>query len=220
MPFKNREKAGQQLALRLKEVLHLQVAAHETVVVAIPRGGVRVADPVARFFHLPMDVLLVRRLNVGGLSGLRSGSLGVVQVLDEDTLQWFHLSGGMVDEERQQELQDIEHHDELYHRGHPPLDLKGKKVILIDDGMDCGITMQAAVQTVRFLGAIWVVVAVPYSSPRALKLAERWSDALVCLEAPEDFRSVGDGYLQQDDPSDGDIQRLLHPTLAMERRKE
>lgn len=214
MPFQNRTEAGEQLTTRLQRDLHLEHSAPDTVVVAIPRGGVLVARSVACVLQLPLDVLLVRRLNVRGLGQLESGTIaaGVFQVLDADTLEWFQLSGKM-EEELKRELQEIEHHNEVYHHSHPVLGLSGKTVILVDDFMDTGITMQAAVQVVRFLGARWVVVAVPYSSSGAVNRSRAWSAAVVCLDVSDTLKNVSDGHEHFTDVTDADVQQALqNPT--------
>lgn len=210
MPFQNRTEAGKQLAAHLQKELHLGCATPDTVVVTIPRGGVLVARAVAFTLQLPMDVLLVHRLNVRGLGQFEAGTVaeGVMQVLDQETLQWFQLSGRMDQEEHQRELREIKHHNQVYHHHRPVLRLSGKTVILVDECMVTGITMQAAVQTVKFLGAKWVVVAVPHSSLAAVNRSRAWSAAVVCLLIEDPFVAT-DGYLYPEEPTDVDIQHLL-----------
>jgi putative phosphoribosyl transferase len=206
-PFDNRQHAGIALALMLGHY----AANQDVVVLALPRGGVPVAREVAKALGAPLDVFLVRKLGVPGHPELAMGAIasGGVRVLNEDVLRWYGISPGTVDAVALVEGAELERRDRAYRKGQPLLDLNGRIVILVDDGLATGSTMKAAVAAVRRLAPARVVVAVPVAARTACAELAAVSDEMVCGRTPESFSSVGQWYRDFSQTSDDDVRALL-----------
>src|SRR5687767_6716366 len=177
-PFHNRADAGRVLATRLTAY-----AKHSQVqVLALPRGGVPVAFEVAQALGAPLDLFLVRKLGVPGREELAMGAIasGGVRVLNDAIVRALAIPSSVIDEIARREQQELERREQAYRAGRPLLDLRGKTVILVDDGLATGSTMAAAVSGVRALGAQQVVVAVPAAAPEVCEAFERIVDATIC----------------------------------------
>jgi predicted phosphoribosyltransferase len=181
--FPNREEAGRRLAESLREYADRP----DAIVLALPRGGVPVAFEVARNLHLPLDVFIVRKLGVPGFEELALGAIasGGVRVLNEDVVGSLPDAARMVEEVTANELTELERREHSYRVGQPPLELRGRVAILVDDGIATGATMRAAVAALRQHGVARIVIAVPVGAAdtcRALKKEET-----VCLLARNRF---------------------------------
>lgn len=205
--FHNREEAGQKLGQRLVEWLK----AEDVVVLALPRGGVPVAAPVATVLEAPLDIMVVRKLGFPGHEELAMGAIasGGVRVMNEDV-----MGGGRVDEATirqiaEREQRELERREQRYRGDRPFPDLAGKTVVLVDDGIATGATMEAAVQAVRALAPAKVVVAVPVAPPEAAQRMRRVADDTICLEQPEPFMGVGRWYEHFDQTSDDEVRDIL-----------
>ncbi len=205
--YANRSDAGRQLADALGRSRDLDNA----IVLGLPRGGVPVAYEIAQALSLPLDVLVVRKLGLPSQPELAMGAIasGGAVVWNEDVLRF--LSSG--DEERDRvvarEQAELERRELTYRGRRPPLALSGRVVILVDDGLATGATMEAAVRSVRQLGAARVIVAVPVAATESRDRIARIADEVVCLQAPAFFSAVGQWYEDFSQTSDAEVERLL-----------
>lgn len=206
--FLHRQDAGRQLAARL---LHYRDRA-DVIVLALPRGGVPVAAQVARKLHVPLDVFLVRKLGVPGQEELAMGAIasGGVQVLNHAVVRALHISELDIEAATARETLELERRERDY-RGHSPsLQLRGRTVILIDDGLATGATMRAAIAALRRRDAEKIVVAVPVAAPATCAEMEGQVDEIICLATPAAFEAVGEWYENFSQTSDAEVRQLLH----------
>ncbi|NVM86640.1 putative phosphoribosyltransferase [Variovorax sp. SG517] len=200
--FRDRADAGRQLA----SLLDRYRDAQRCVVLALPRGGVPVAAEVARALHLPLDVLVVRKLGLPGHEEYAAGAIAVggIHVTGED-------APGMV-RVLKRERRELQRREREYREHCAPLDLRGMTALLVDDGLATGLSMRAAVIAARALGAAPVVVAVPVGSATAcdaLKGREPRADEVVCMHAPEPFVAVGNWYRSFGATTDEEVREIL-----------
>jgi putative phosphoribosyl transferase len=204
--YADRIDAGLQLARGLSHY----AGRPDTVVLALPRGGVPVAREVAHALGLPLEPFLVRKLGVPGHEELAMGAIasGGARVLNDEVLAGAGLSDRQVDEVTQRELQTLRDREERY-GGRPLRDLAGATAILVDDGLATGATMRAAIQALRELGAEMIVVAVPVGPVQTCASIRREVNELVCLHTPEPFTAVGFWYRDFSPVSDATVGELL-----------
>ncbi len=205
--FADRAEAGQLLARRLDAYRDRK----DAVVLALPRGGVPVGYEVASHLHLPLDVFIVRKLGVPGYEELAMGALasGGARVLNEEVLAQLPTAEKLLEAITAKERAEIERRDQAYRDGRTPIDLTGKVVILVDDGLATGATMRAAVKALRKRDVAKIVVAVPVGSPETCKEFEREVEETICALAPEWFQAVGQYYEDFSQTSDKEVRRLL-----------
>lgn len=213
MLFRNREEAGERLAKALieKGVVKEGVAGSRPLVLALPRGGVPVAAPVAARLEAPLDVLVVRKLGLPGHAELAMGAVaaGGVRVLNEEIVAAFGVDPGAIEQVTERELEELDRRERLYRGDRPALALEGSEVLLVDDGLATGATMRVAVQALRERRVSRVVVAVPVAAPDVCRAVASEADQVVCLETPQDFAAVGRWYHDFPQTSDAEVQRLL-----------
>jgi putative phosphoribosyl transferase len=183
-------------------------------VLGLPRGGVVVAAEVARALNAPLDVLVVRKLGVPGQPELAMGAVAAAGKHVETVRVREIIDRAKVDEAafadvRDSELRELRRREAAYRAGRPPLDLRGRQVLIVDDGLATGATARAAVAAVRAQGASWVGVAVPAGSPRAIGRLRPEVDELVCLRAPHGFSSVGRLYRDFAPTGDDEVRQAL-----------
>jgi predicted phosphoribosyltransferase len=207
MLFRDRTEAGRVLGDRLPRY----TCRDDVLVLALPRGGVPVAYEVARALHAPLDVFLVRKLGLPGLEELAMGAIatGGVRVLNEDMVHALHVPPETIDAIATDEEQELERRERLYRGNRPAPDVRGKTVILIDDGLATGSTMRAAVAALRLKQPARLVVAVPVASPSACEELAAEVDEIICARTPEPFRAVGLWYEDFSQTSDAEVRRLL-----------
>ncbi|MEJ2603105.1 MAG: phosphoribosyltransferase family protein [Gammaproteobacteria bacterium] len=205
--FRDRIDAGQ----RLGQILRDRLVVESPLVLGLPRGGVPVASEVAKALDGDLDVLVVRKIGVPYQPELGAGAIasGGVQVLSERVMR---MAG--VDEEAlapviERERLELRRREQAYRGDREPLIVRGRTVILVDDGMATGSTMLAAVQAVRKLGAERVVVAVPTASAEAAEEMRRVADEVVCLDTPSPYMAVGYWYQHFGQTSDDEVEQLL-----------
>src|SRR5579859_2733954 len=205
--FRDRAEAGRLLGERLAQEAGLE----DVVVLGLPRGGVPVARQVARAFGAPLDVFLVRKLGYPGQPELAMGAIasGGIQVLNEELVRELRLTDELIDRVAEREEEELRRREQVYRGDRPPLDLSGKTVILVDDGLATGATMRAAVAAVRTREPRRLVVAVPTAPPHGLRELRRQVDDLAWLIAPDPFHAVGLWYEDFREVSDDDVRRLL-----------
>jgi predicted phosphoribosyltransferase len=205
LPFTDRLEAGRLLAKEL--ALH---KLQDAVVLGLARGGVPVAFAVADRLHLPLDVIVARKLGVPWQPELAMGAIaGMAWILDGRMIRELGISDEDVEEIAAREHAEMMRREELYREGEPALDLHGRAAILVDDGLATGSTMLAAVRHARGLKAARVVIAIPVGSMQACDRLRGEADDLVCLATPELFFAVGEWYRDFRQVSDSEVRKLL-----------
>jgi predicted phosphoribosyltransferase len=207
MHYRDRLEAGQQLAEKLTRYDNRP----DVLVLALPRGGVPVGFAVAEELHAPLDVLLVRKLGVPGHEELAMGAIasGGVRVLNEEVVNFLQIPVTVIDTVAAREQQELERRVLRYRSGRPPLDVHGRTVILVDDGLATGATMRAAVLALRQQQPARIVVAVPVASSTVCHELEAVADEVVCAATPEPFYAVGLWYENFEQTSDAEVCDLL-----------
>lgn len=205
--FRNRSEAGRFLAAQVSEY----AGRTDVVVLALPKGGVPVAAEVASALGAPLDVLVVRKIGVPWNPEFALGAIasGGMMVLDMHTLDEFGLTREDVEPVIQAERRELTRRESLYRSGRPFPALEGHIVILVDDGLATGATMQAAVAALRTKGPALVVVAVPVASRSARAALDPIVDRVVCVETPEPFFGVGVWYEDFSQTTDAEVLSLL-----------
>jgi len=205
--YKDRRHAGRVLA----EALRDYAGRPDVVVLALPRGGVPVAYEVARRLGAPLDVFVVRKLGLPGHEEFAMGALasGGVIVVDRPVIQSLGISSGAIEAAIAREQAELARRERLYRGDRPPLDVTGKTVILVDDGLATGSTMRAAVAGLRQRGARRIVVGVPIASPDTCEALAPEVDDIVCAATPEPFVAVGLWYENFEQTSDEEVRQLL-----------
>ncbi len=206
--FRDRVEGGRLLAERLG-----RYGGPETIVLALPRGGVPVGAEVARLRRCDLDVFLVRKLGLPGQEELAMGAIasGGVRVLNEELVSQLRLSPEVIDRVVDAEARELERRERLYRGRRPPPGVRGRTAILVDDGLATGATMRAAVAALRRLEPRRIVVAVPVAPPQTIAELRDEVDELVVLAAPHPFHAVGLWYTDFSEVRDEDVQRLLRP---------
>ncbi|MDM0045376.1 phosphoribosyltransferase [Variovorax dokdonensis] len=204
--FADRAQAGQLLAKRCESLR----ASGDLLVLALPRGGVPVAAPLARALGAPLDVLVVRKLGHPGQEEFAMGAIapGGVRVMAQAGGQW-PVSTRELEAVLKREEAELARRERAYRGERPALRLQGRHVVLVDDGLATGATMQAAVRAARAGGAQRITVAVPVASQEALAAVSALADEVICLSTPEPFHAVGLWYRDFDQTSDEEVLRLL-----------
>jgi putative phosphoribosyl transferase len=205
--FRDRADAGRQLAERLGSY----AGRPETVVLALPRGGVPVGYEVARALGLPLDVFVVRKLGVPGHEELAMGAIasGGTRVLEPEVVARLGLADETIAAVAAEEQRRLEQRERIYRQDRPPLDLAGKTILLVDDGLATGSSMRAAIQALRAQDPAKVIVAVPIAPAETCAELAREADEVVCAATPEPFVAVGQGYADFSQTSDEEVAELL-----------
>ena len=200
--FADRRDAGRQLAERL-----LPLAQEEPVVVALPRGGVPVAAEVARALGAPLEILAVRKL--GAPHNPEYGIGAIVEdgtrVFDPEALAVLGIDGGMLDAIVARESEELRRRVAAYRGGRPPLELEGRTVIVVDDGVATGVTDTAALRSIRRRRPRRLVLAVPVAAPDSAARLREEADDVVCLIAPRLLHGVGQWYRDFSQVSDREV---------------
>ena len=206
--FEDRREAGRALAARLRSY----AGRSDVVVLALPRGGVPVAFPVAEALDAPLDLFLVRKLGTPGHRELAMGAIasGGVRVVNDEVVRWYGISPAAIDEVAREEEQELRRREAAYREGQDAVALTGQVVILIDDGLATGSTMTAAVQAVRQFAPARVIVAVPVGARDTCAALAAIADEVVCVRTPEPFSAVGQWYSDFNQTSDDEVRQLLH----------
>ncbi|MGB7201512.1 MAG: phosphoribosyltransferase [Pyrinomonadaceae bacterium] len=213
--YVNRTEAGRELATKLTSF----AGRDDVVVLALPRGGVPVAFEVARSLGAPLDVFVVRKLGVPGHEELAFGAIasGGVRVFADDTIRALRLTQPMIESVIRAEEKELARRERLYRGERPRLELRGKTVIIVDDGLATGASMLAAVRVVRTYQPAQIVVAVPVAARETCaKLHDEADLVCVCAITPEPFYGVGMWYYDFSPTSDEEVQALLAEARARE----
>jgi predicted phosphoribosyltransferase len=212
MRFHDRAEAGQQLATELQEY----AARQDVIVLALPRGGVPVAYEVARALGVPLDVFVVRKLGMPGHEEYAIGALasGGVRLINEQAVALHGLDPREIDRVAAAEQSELERRERSYRGERPFPDLRGKTVILVDDGLATGSTMRAAVQALRLEGPDKIIVAVPVSAADTCYAFRDIADDVVCIMTPDPFYAVGLWYEDFSQTTDEEVHELLDRARA------
>jgi predicted phosphoribosyltransferase len=206
-PFHDRRDAGQQLAARLAAAGDWP----DTLVLALPRGGVPVAYEVAQALGASLDVFLVRKLGLPGEEELAMGAIasGGVRVLNPDVVDVLRIPERVIDAVAEREQQELARRERAYRGERPPPDVRGRTVILVDDGLATGSTMRAAATALRQQEPHRLVVAVPVAAPATCDEFRTEVDEIVCALTPERFYAVGVWYEDFSQTTDEEVAHLL-----------
>ena len=201
--YPDRRTAGQGLAKQLGDY----AGRSDTIVLALPRGGVPVAAEVATALAAPLDVLNVRKLGMPWQPEFAAGAIapGGVLVLNPAARSTTSSLETLLEPVIASERRELARRERVYRRGRPPLDLRDRIAILVDDGIATGATMEAAVMAVRAMGAKEVVVAVPVAPPETVRRMGVHADRVVCPEQPAGFMAVGQYYVEFPQLSDAEV---------------
>jgi len=207
MLYRDRTDAGRQLAAKLQRY----AGRDDVIVLALPRGGVPVGYEVAEALGAPLDVFLVRKLGVPGHEELAMGAIasGGVRVINDNAVRYLDLAPEVIDQAAEREGKELERRAHAYRDARPAPDVRGRVVILVDDGLATGSTMRAAVEALRALGPARVVVAVPVGSPDVCRAFRAVADDVVCVREPEPFYAVGAWYSDFTQTTDDEVRELL-----------
>ncbi len=207
--FHDRTEAGRLLGQELKRRLGKN---HDLIVLALPRGGVPVGFEAAQALDAPLDVFIVRKLGVPGHEELAMGAIatGGVRVLNQDVLRYIPVPQKAIDDVAAREQQELERRERSYRGSRPPLDVRGKTVIVIDDGLATGSTMRAAVAALKKMQPRNIVVAVPVAAQQTCDEFRDEGIDIVCLRTPEPFQAVGLWYEDFSQTSDEEVHELLN----------
>ena len=205
--FFNRTEAGQILAENLSNYANRE----DVVVLALPRGGVPVAAEVAKKLNAPLDVFVVRKLGLPGHPELAMGAIasGGVRVFNGEVVNALRIPDEVIDAVSAEELIELQRREKAYRAGLPSLDVEGKTVIVVDDGVATGSTMLAAVSALRQLNAARIVVAAPVIAASTYREIQREADEVAAVMVPEHFYAVGQWYEDFSQTSDEEVRDLL-----------
>ncbi len=205
--FHDRRDAGRMLAAKLSAYAHRR----DMIVLALPRGGVPVAYEVARVLGAPLDVFVVRKLGVPGHEELAMGAVatGGVRVLNDSVVRALGIPDDVIDAVAAQEERELERRERLYRDGRPPPDVQGKMVILVDDGLATGASMQAAIKALRQQHPARIVIAVPVAAPEICEALRAEVDEVICALTPDPFLAVGFWYEDFSQTTDDEVRYLL-----------
>jgi len=211
-PFVDRADAGRVLARVLAEY----ATRKDVIVLALPRGGVPVAFEVARALNSPLDVFVVRKLGAPGQQELAMGAIasGDVVVINDEVVKALKISRAAIATAVEHERQELARREVMYRGNRPPLDVEGRTVILIDDGLATGSTMRAAIAALRSKNPARIVVAVPIGAASTCSELRSIADDCVCAITPAHFRAVGLWYDDFGQTDDAEVCDMLSRSVA------
>ena len=207
MLFRDRTDAGRTLAGKLKQYADRP----DVLVLALPRGGVPVGYEIARALRAPLDVFLVRKLGLPGHEELAMGAIatGGVRVLNPDVVRSLQIPDEVIDMVAAEELRELERRARAYRGDRPPPEVRGRTVILVDDGLATGSSMRAAVAALRQQGPARIVVAVPVGAADTCAELRTQADDVICACTPDPFYAVGLWYSDFSQTTDDEVRELL-----------
>jgi predicted phosphoribosyltransferase len=205
--FRERREAGRLLA----ELLAEYSGRHDVIVLALPRGGVPVGYEVARKLGAPLDVFVVRKLGLPSQPELAIGAIasGGVRVLNRELVEGLGIPEEVIDQVARREQEELRRRERLFRGERPPPDLRGKTVILVDDGLATGSTMRSAVRAIKQQSPAQVIVAVPVAARSTCEELQDVVDKVVCAVTPFPFFAVGQWYADFRETSDEEVRELL-----------
>lgn len=207
LPFRNRQDAGRQLA----EKLGHYAGRKDAIVLGLPRGGVPVAYEAALQLDLPLDIFLVRKLGVPGHEELAMGAIasGGVQVMNDEVVGMLRIPPGAIEAVAISERRELARRERLYRGSRPAPDVRGRTVILVDDGLATGSTLRAAITALKEQKPARIVVGVPVAAPSSCEEVRATVDEFICRFTPEPFLGVGAWYRDFSPTPDAEVRELL-----------
>lgn len=206
-PFANRREAGRALARRLSAY----AGREDVLVLGLPRGGVPVAYEISEALDVPLDVFLARKLGVPGQEELAMGAIasGGLPIFDAGMIVRFGLSEAEIQAVVRKEQRELARRERAYRGDRPPREIRGRTVLLVDDGLATGFSMRAAVEALRPLSPAQIVIAVPVAPRPTARAFRELADEFVCLATPEPFHAVGEFYRDFSPTEDLEVLELL-----------
>ena len=204
--FANRVDAGKRLTSELRNLI-----GKNAIVLAIPRGGVVVGYEIAKALNLPLDVIIPRKIGAPDNPELAIGAMtedGSI-ILDKNLVSYLGVSQDYIGEASEQQKNEILRRLKLYRGNELYPNLRGKDVIIVDDGIATGSTMKAALASVKNKGARTVIVAVPVGPPSTIDELKKQADKVVCPYTPEYFQAIGQFYVDFEQTTDEEVIQLL-----------
>jgi putative phosphoribosyl transferase len=213
--FRDRADAGRILAADLSHY----AGRTDVIVLALPRGGVPVANEVARAIGAPLDIFLVRKLGLPGQEEFAMGAIasGGVRLINNDVVRAYGVSAAQIESIVAAEQRELERRERAYRDGRPLPQIAGRTVILIDDGLATGFSMRAAVMALRADAPARVVVAVPVAARETCEEFPDLVDEIVCAETPDPFYAVGIWYEDFSQTTDREVHELLRAAHSRQR---
>jgi len=218
MKFRNRQEAGRKVAARLEKYANRE----DVLVLGLPRGGVPVAFEVATALGLPLDIFVLRKLGVPGHEELAFGAIGSggVRILNADIVDRLGITELEVAAVTQEETKELERREKHYRGSRPPLDVCGRTVILVDDGIATGASIRAAIHAIRKMRPAAIVVATPVAPRATYKLLRQEADELVCADIAEPFYGVGQFYEDFSEVPDEEVVAMLDRALLQKQESK
>jgi putative phosphoribosyl transferase len=213
LPLKDRTQAGALLAQALQDY----AGRNDTLVLALPRGGVPVAFEIVKAIHAPLDLMLVRKLGTPGQEELAMGAIapGGVRVLNPEIVAQLGISDEEIEAVAARERAELERRQRAYRGDRPEPEVRGRCVIVVDDGLATGATMRTAIKALRQRHPAQIVVAVPVAPKETIATLRGEADDVICLATPAPFWAIGGWYEYFPQTSDAEVKSLL--ALAWER---
>jgi putative phosphoribosyl transferase len=210
---RNRSEAGKLLAERLSAYKTFP----DVIVLALPRGGVPVASEIAAGLEAPLDIFLVRKLGVPGFQEMAMGAItsGGARYVDRELTSALRISSAQVEQAVAKEQDELTRREKAYRAGRGPLDLQGRTVILVDDGLASSTSMYMVIAALRRMKPARIVVAAPVAPVCTFQELRLCADDVICLSTPEDFRAVSSFYEDFTEVSDEEVKRLLQAGAAV-----
>lgn len=205
--YRNRQEAGKILA---EELSHYK-GQPGLLVLALPRGGVELAAEIASALNAELDILVVRKMGIPGLEEVAMGAIasGGVEVLNKDILPEFDIAQDAVEKVRQDETKELNRREMAYRGDRPIYDVRDRSVIIVDDGIATGATIQAAVRSLKGRQPRRIVIAVPVAPPSSLRDLREMVEEVVCPLVPENFQAVGQWYENFPQTTDNEVRKIL-----------
>lgn len=205
--FRDRSEAGRLLG----DALAFLKGRKDVVVLAIPRGGVPVGKEVAAMIGAPLDIVTTRKIGAPGNPELAVGAVTEdgEMILDDELVSTLGVSGDYLKRESERQAAEIKEREKKYREGRPYPKLKGRTVVIVDDGIATGSTIRAAVESVKKRGAKAIIIAAPVGSPEAVSMLSKCADRVVCLSTPEYMEAIGEFYREFEQVEDDVVKKIL-----------
>jgi putative phosphoribosyl transferase len=205
-PFEDRRDAGRRLAEKL-----FRFKDEQTVVFALPRGGVPVGYEISRALEAPLDVFISRKLGAPGQPefGIGAVAVGGVRILNQDVVRRLGIPDDYIEQITAQEIAEVGRRLRYFRGERPEPEVGGRTAILVDDGLATGVTARAAVQALRMRKPRSLILAAPVCAAQSAALFKTVVDELVCLESPSDLGAIGFWYRNFEQTSDEEVVELL-----------